>query len=483
MSCNKIFKSVILYTIILALAVFPRPSHAITLQEEDELAREFLKVVRKQFQMIQDPVILSYVDAVGKRIMAQVPNAPFQGRFYVFKSNVYNAFAAPAGHIFISSGIMSAMDSEDELAGILAHEISHVVCRHISDKIERASKVNLVALAGMVAGIFLGAAGAGAAANAVSVGSMAAGQSAMLAYSRQDERQADNIGLQYLNDAGYSARGLLAILKKIRAKTWFGPEEIPTYLSTHPATEERISRIHAWIEDHEPAESKPMAVPYDFGMVHARLNALYGDTADALKQFSARVAQDPSDPVAHYGYALALSGANRWEESIAHLKKALKQRAFDPAILSDLGRVYYLSGRYEEARSVLEGAVSIDPNLDYALLYLGRTRLEMQNYAGAVEALQKLLESAPDHPTVRYFLGEAYGRMGRMEKAHYQLGLYYKRKGEFKTAAFHLSRVLKATADEDKKDEIKKRLAEIDEEEAEARREAEAAEPRRKKLR
>ena len=355
MFCNKKFTAIITYFITFFLIVFPIPSYGITIQEEDDLAREFLKVVRKQFEMIQDPVVTSYVDAVGKRIMEQVPSAPFQGHFYVFKSNVYNAFAAPAGHIFISSGIMSAMDSEDELAGILAHEISHVVCRHISDKIERASKVNLVALAGMVAGIFLGAAGAGVAANAVTVGSMAAGQSAMLAYSRQDERQADNIGLQYLNDAGYSARGLLEILKKIRAKTWFGPEEIPTYLTTHPATEERMSRIHAWIEDHEPAESRPMAVPYDFGMVHARLNALYGDTADALQTFSARVARTPSDPVAHYGYALALSGANRWEESIAHLKKALKQRAFDPAILSDLGRVYYLSGRYEEAEACWRG--------------------------------------------------------------------------------------------------------------------------------
>lgn len=483
MFCNKKFTAIITYFITFFLIVFPIPSYGITIQEEDELAREFLKVVRKQFEMIQDPVVTSYVDAVGKRIMEQVPSAPFPGHFYVFKSNVYNAFAAPAGHIFISSGIMSAMDSEDELAGILAHEISHVVCRHISDKIERAAKVNLAALAGIVAGVFLGAAGAGAAANAVTVGSMAAGQSAMLAYSRQDERQADNIGLQYLNDAGYSARGLLVILKKIREKTWFGPEEIPTYLTTHPATEERIARIHAWIDDNEPAPAKPMQAPYDFGMVHARLIALYGDTADALKRFSACVAEDPSDPVAQYGYALALSGANRWEESIAHLKTALKQRAFDPAILSDLGRVYFLSGQYEEARRVLEGAVSIDPNMDYALLFLGRTRLEMQDYAGAAAILERLLENASDHPTARYFLGEAYGRLGQMEKAHYQLGLYYQRKGEFKTAAFHLSRVLKSTADEEKKDEIKKRLAEIDEEATEARREAEAAESRRKKLR
>ncbi len=480
MFCNKKFTVITAYIITFALIAFPHPSHGITIQEEDELSREFLKLVRERFQLIQDPVITEYVSAVGRRIMDQVPSAPFEGHFYVFRSNVYNAFAAPAGHIFISSGIISAMDSEDELAGILAHEISHVVCRHISDKIERASKVNLAALAGVVAGIFLGAAGAGAAANAVTVGSMAAGQSAMLAYSRQDERQADSIGLAYLNDAGYSARGILAILKKIREKTWYGPEDIPSYLTTHPATEERMARIHAWIEDHEPVESVERTIPYDFGMVHARLNALYGDTDQALQMFSARVAETPSDPVAHYGYALALSEASRWDEAVTHLKEALQQRAFDPAILSDLGRIYYLSGQYDEARRVLEGAVSMDPNLDYALLYLGRTRLEMNDHAGAAEVLERLVENAPDHPTARYFLGEAYGRLERMEKAHYQLGLHYQQKREFKTAAFHLSRVLKTTADSQKKEEIKKRLEDVEEEEVASRREAEAAPPRRR---
>jgi predicted Zn-dependent protease len=124
------------------------------------------------------------------------------------------------------------------------------------------------------------------------------------------------------------------------------------------------------------------------------------------------------------------------------------------------------------------------PNLDYALLYLGRTRLEMNDHAGAAEVLERLVETAPEHPTARYFLGEAYGRLGRMEKAHFQLGLHYKRKGDFKTAAFHLSRVLKATSDAEKKAEIEKRLAEVEEEErAASRREAEATEPRRKKLR
>ena len=87
----------------------------------------------------------------------------------------------------------------------------------------------------MVAGIFLGAAGAGSAASAVGVSSMAATQAASLSYSRQDEMQADELGVEYLTRAGYSGKGLLTILRKIREKQWYGTEQVPTYLMTHPA--------------------------------------------------------------------------------------------------------------------------------------------------------------------------------------------------------------------------------------------------------
>jgi predicted Zn-dependent protease len=195
---------------------------------------------------------------VGQRILAVVPPQPFEYQFHVLREDVYNAFATPAGHIFFNSGLFAALDSEEELAGIIGHEIAHVVCRHISDRIESSKKIGMATLAGMVAGVLLGAGGAAAAASAVTVGSVAAGQTAALAYSRDNEMQADQLGLGYLTQAGYSGEGLLTSLKKIRSKQWYGSEQIPTYMTTHPASEARMSYIDNWLHQNR-SKKRPKA--------------------------------------------------------------------------------------------------------------------------------------------------------------------------------------------------------------------------------
>ena len=111
------------------------------------------------------------MNKIGNRILSVLPQQPFNYHFYVIKEDVYNAFATPAGHIFVYTGLLDAMDEEEELAGILGHEIAHVYCRHISQKIERSKKIGIATLAGIAAGILLGVGGAGEAANAVTMGS------------------------------------------------------------------------------------------------------------------------------------------------------------------------------------------------------------------------------------------------------------------------------------------------------------------------
>ena len=99
------------------------------------MGREFMRVVLEHFELIEDPFIVNYVNKIGNKIILALPPQPFNYRFYIIKEDTYNAFASPAGNIFINSGLFEAMENEEELAGILAHEIAHVVCRHISQRI------------------------------------------------------------------------------------------------------------------------------------------------------------------------------------------------------------------------------------------------------------------------------------------------------------------------------------------------------------
>ncbi len=124
----------------------PGPSaHGLTIKEEKELSKEYMKVLRRYFKFIEDPIVVDYVDQIGRRILAKMPPQPFEYHFYVIDQEVFNAFATPAGHIFVYRGLLIAMEREEQLAGLMAHEIGHVKSRHISEKIERAGNFNKAA--------------------------------------------------------------------------------------------------------------------------------------------------------------------------------------------------------------------------------------------------------------------------------------------------------------------------------------------------
>jgi len=219
---------------LLASLVLPSQLGALTYSKEEEFGREFARYVETHMQVIDDQFIAGYVESVGRRVLSHFPPQQLKFRFRVIKSDVYNAFAGPGGHIFIHSGLIAAMESEDELAGILGHEIAHVTSRHISQKLARQKKISYVTLAGIVAGVLLGASGSSTGAQAVTYGTMAAGQSAELAYSRENELEADEKGLHSIAAAGYDGYGLVRILKKMRNREWFGTKQVPTYLKPTP---------------------------------------------------------------------------------------------------------------------------------------------------------------------------------------------------------------------------------------------------------
>lgn len=459
MTFNRKIIAFVSVFIIVTGTLSPGKGWAITVREEEELSREYLKIIFKHFEVIDNSIIVNYVNSIGNKIVATLPPQPFKYRFYIIKKSDYNAFASPAGHIFIFSGLFAALENEDELAGIIAHEISHVVCRHISQQIERSKKIGVATLAGVAAGILLGAGGAGEAANAVVVGSMAAGQSIALKYSREDETQADQLGLDSMARAGYNGKGLVSVLNKLRNKQWFGENEIPSYLMTHPTSKERMAFIDTWLEQHSPPESN--VDPYIFDRAHTWIVAETGDEDAAVKKFETAIREQPSNPMAHYGYALILARKGSRENAVDHIKQALAYRPFDPYILNDLGRLYFLEGDYTKAFNVLKGTVSISKDNPECLFYLGRTQMELGRLIEAATTFEELVRLKPDYKQTFYYLGQTYGKIGKLGDAHYNLGIYYDKKEDYKNAQFHLNRALEHTNDPGKRASIEEMLEKI----------------------
>ncbi|OQY07156.1 MAG: hypothetical protein B6I22_03620 [Desulfobacteraceae bacterium 4572_123] len=474
----KKMKKIITFVLIVFFFInclFPKTALAITIKQEEDMAREFMRVVLKHYELINDPMLVTYLNQVGQKIVAAAPPDSFKYKFHLIKQNTYNAFASPAGNIFLNSGLFEALDNEEELAGILAHEIAHARCRHISQRIERSPKMNLLTLAGIAAGVFLGMGGAATAASAVTVGSMAANQSIALAYSREDEMQADQIGLSYLTAAGYGGEGLLTALKKIRGKQWFGSEQIPTYLMTHPASEARIAYIDTWIQTHRQNQKqqsgKTKKDNYNFSRARTRLTAMYGDMDIALINFKAAINKQPDDPMACYGYGLILDRTGNRKEAVSQLKKALAKYTFDPYILTDLGRVYFMDGQNENAKNALKGAAAIASDNPRTFFYLGRVNTELGELTEAQTAFESALKLDPDYADAYYFAGKAFSKQGKPGAAHYNLGIFYQKTAQFKNAVFHLKKALQLIVIPSKKEEIKDRLKKVRRAQAHAKRE------------
>ncbi|MGB9499653.1 MAG: M48 family metalloprotease [Dissulfuribacterales bacterium] len=441
---------------IICSLIPPKTAQALTIKQENELADEFLRAVFAQYEIIKDPVIDNYINEVGQKIVSKMPPQPFSYKFYAVHQDAYNAFAGPAGNIFVFSGLFEALESEDELAALLSHEIAHVACRHISEMITKNKKTSMATLAGVVAGILIGLGGTSAIGSALTIGSMAAGQSVALAYSRENEMQADQIGQTYLQAAGYDLNGLLSVLKKIRAVGWFDTGEIPTYLKTHPATEERIIYLDNLLENEHPL---PQKQNYEFQRAHTRLIALYGYNDTAMQRFAAVIKKNPENSMANYGYGLLLERNGNPKAAIDYLKTALQHHPQDDTLKVDLGRVFFLAGEYSNSINTLKPISDGGPE---RYIYLGQSQVEVGKYEEASETFNQLLTAYPDNTDALLFLGKTDGKLGKLASAHFNLGKYYAKKNDSKTATFHFKKALDYEKDPDQIKKIHERLKDLE---------------------
>ena len=207
------------------------------------------------------------------------------------------------------------------------------------------------------------------------------------------------------------------------------------------------------------AQSSKPSIP--FRKINIRLKALYGDLETTRKEFQNAIRKSPQDEDLLYGYGLTLARMGKRTEAIEIIKKAQTQNALDPFILTDLGHIYFMDGRYREAYDTLEGALSIPAENPGGLYYFGRTQMKLNQLDAAVDTFTKLIKEYPDHKQAYYSLGDSYGRNDDMPNAHYYLGFYSVLKGDYRNAHFHLGKARRLLNDPEKIEAIDKALEEI----------------------
>lgn len=407
-------------------------------QEETKLGQRFLASISAHYEFADYPYIVQYINDLGTYIGRQVEVPYFPLEFYVIKDNTINAFAAPAGHVFFFSGLIMVMDNVDEFASVLAHELGHVSARHLAAKIERSQKISLATMAGILAGILIG----GEVAGALITGSMAAGIQAELGYSRDDERQADQLGFKYTYLSGFDPKGMATVLQKMQRENWYGGQGTPSYLRTHPGAAERMANIEAMSRGHkmtpEPDETKKLRLR--FPIFHTMVVALCDDKEDSTRVFKKILQTDPKSSMAHYGLALTLQREGNIHEALSHFSAALRENPNSIPILFSMGKAYQTIGEYENSVSILKKARKLSPKDTNILYLLALSFQNLEQYGQASRIYEKLTFLPPVNDRVYYNLGLVYGRQGKLARAHYNLGIYFTKLRRREKALFHLEK-------------------------------------------
>ncbi len=248
-----------------------------SIEKEIALGKGLAQEVERSSKLIDDPVVTEYVNRVGQNLVRN-SDAKVPFTIKVIDSDEVNAFALPGGFFYVNSGLILRAQEESELAGVMAHEISHVTARHGTCQ---ATKGELTQLLSIPAMIFIPYTWAG---YAMYQGMNLAIPLTFLKFSRDAEREADFLGVQYMYKAGYDPNSYVTFFERIQADEKRRPGTIPKAFSTHPPTPERIGNTQKEIARILPARQEYIVTTSEFDTVKARLrNIMFSRKATDAK--------------------------------------------------------------------------------------------------------------------------------------------------------------------------------------------------------
>jgi predicted Zn-dependent protease len=378
-----------------------RNGHSEEYLKGKEIGQEFVAQALHQFEFHTDYDTAGLVKRVGRRLVAATGADPDTYHFFVVKNPQANAFAIPGGYIFVFDGLLSRLRDEDELAGVLGHEIGHVRHGHFFKNQKQLAAADLA----VIAAILLGQGGA-----AATSFSLAGAASLQLAYSRDNEREADQTAVDLLPKAGYDPRGLpdfFSILQ--RQERLLLPANQYPYLATHPGLDERLVRVRGLIEQSRaPVLKPPPKGPWE------RLEATL--QAD-------QVAQRPPQggPLVE---GLAYAKASRYQDARPLLEAAVRAAPGSAEAHTALGECLLAMGEVDAARKEAATALAADPRLVPALFLSGEVERRAGNARAAMQALLSTVTVAPGHPMAHFRLSQLFGQAGKTAEAQYHLARY-----------------------------------------------------------
>jgi beta-barrel assembly-enhancing protease len=413
---------------------------AISIEDEYHAGLGFVNEIRKEGIILTDPEVQQYAQEIGHSLSSQAEEGQHQFYYFIIRDPEINAAAIPGGFVIINSGLIVATRNENELAGVLAHETAHVTQRHIVRQLIDQSHEGLLATAGMLAAVLLGATAGRGSPGAVE-GAILAGQSAMIQhqinYTRSSEFEADRIGITTMANAGYDPLGMASFFDYM-SRTGPEPSRVNAvqFLIDHPIFSDRVAeaqnranqigRIH-----HEDSLS--------FLLTRERLRTIAGDP-QAARQYYANLLKNGGGKTIQerYGMDVAQIANKNPVPAIADLQELVREHPKVTQFYGALGQAYLANNQFKESDAVLERAMVLFPRnvpitirLAESLMHSGdnkRAHLVLLDLFNNVEPtpdqtrlIAKAASTAGDYADSYSYMAEFYLMTGNLVMAMNQL--------------------------------------------------------------
>lgn len=412
-------------------------------QAERRLGESIMSEIRlREPTYLDDAEIAGYLNRLGARLAEHSPEVGSDFNFFVIRDNTINAFAMFGGFIGVNTGTILAVHTESELAGVMAHEMSHVTQHHLARQISRERQMSVPMMLAMALAV-LAARSNSQAASAAIVSVEAGSLQAQLAYTRDYEREADRVGFQLLQAAGFDVHGMADFFERLQKATRLYENNAPVYLRTHPLNVERLSDM----------ENRAQGAPYrqvvdsvDFQLVRAKLRAGQGVPSEAVTDFEQLVAEHkyPSDVAAHYGLAYARTRAKNYVGAESELMAARALRVRSAMIENLAAEIKLARGEVGAALTIYRDALQRYP-FSRALIYGYAEALFAANqFERALEFVGGQIQIYPQDDKLYGLQAKSYAALGKRTQQHRSLAEVYALRGQTAMAVEQLMLAQKA---------------------------------------
>ena len=351
--------------------------------EEARIGAAIMRQINASGMVVKDPQIAEYVNEIGHRVAAHANNGEYKFTFFVVDDPTINAFALPGGYIGVHTGLLEATRTEDELAGVLAHEIAHVTQRHIARAVTANKRQSLLSTAIMLGAIIAGALGGvdgDAMAGMIGVAQGTAAQ-AQINFTRIHEHEADRIGMSALADAGFDPDGMASFFEVISRSNTPAEYRMPEFLRSHPVSSTRIAEARSRARSYPSVRTDDSV---NYGIARARLVvARYEQPGDAV----AFLERQPTD-----------NQSDRWQYGLAV--------------------AYLADDQFSKALRIFEELTNREPEVIAYHIGLAQAQLELEQIDEAARTFEQALELFPRNVPLVVSYAEALLRLGDAERSH-----------------------------------------------------------------